>query len=128
MESKTQKANVKKSNSQKSIRIGAESERKLARLLSSANKKKFGRKIKSDQLLSLALDLVTEEHLRMLQDASLTNEDRKEQLRQSYIQEVGPISKDAFTGFMLTDEFQKFLTAQRTAQIVAPTFSNSRAS
>ena len=128
MESKTQKTSTKKANSQKSIRIGADTERKLARLLNGANKKKFGRKIKIDQLLCLALDLVTEEHLRTLQDTSLTNEDRKELLRQSYIQEVGPISKDAFTGFMLTEEFQKFLSAHRTAQIVAPTFSNSRAS
>lgn len=128
MEQKNQKAAAKKANPQKSIRIGAETERKLGRLLNSANKKKFGRKIKCDQLLNLALDLVTDDNLRTLQETSLTNEDRKEQLRQSYIQEVGPISKDAFTGFMLTEEFQKFMASHRTAQIVAPTISVDRAS
>lgn len=108
MEQKNQKTTVKKLNSQKSIRIGNETEKKLAKLLGMANKKKFGRKIKCDQILGLALGLVAEEHLQTLQDASLTNEDRKEQLRQFYISEIGPISKDAFTGFMLSEEFAEF--------------------
>jgi hypothetical protein len=48
----------------------------------------------------------------MMQDQSLSNEDRKEQLRQRYIEARGPISRDEFTGFMLTKEFFEFLAEQ----------------
>lgn len=44
-------------------------------------------------------------------DNSLSNEDRKEILRQKYIEHRGPISKDEFTGFMMKSEFQEFLNA-----------------
>ena len=128
MENKATKQNSKAQQSLKSIRISDGTEKKLAKRLLAANKKKFGRKVKSDQILSLALELLTDDHIRLLQDQSLTNEDRKEQLRQSYILEVGLISKDAFTGFMLTDEFQKFLSKQKAAQIAASPISIERAS
>jgi hypothetical protein len=128
MENKTAKQISKMQQSHKSIRIAQTTEKKLAKALLTANKKKFGRKIKADQVLNLALEILTDDHIRLLQEQSLTNEDRKEQLRQSYILEVGPISKDQFTGFMMTGEFQKFIATHRTAQIVAPTASEARAS
>lgn len=119
MENKAAKQILKMQQSNKSIRIAQATEKKLAKALCAANKKKFGRKIKADQVLSLALDLLNDEHIRLLQEQSLTNEDRKEQLRQSYISEIGPISRDAFTGFMLTDEFAEFKKRKTLALVGA---------
>lgn len=119
MENKTAKANTKISVKNKSIRINIENQKKAEKILATANKKKLGRKIKLDQVLAIVLDLVTEEHIRKLQDQSLSNEDRKEQLRQRYIEARGPISRDEFTGFMLTKEFFEFLAAEPTKTNVA---------
>ena len=80
-------------------------QKKAEKLLGLANKKKIGRKIKLDHVLAIALDLVTEDHVRRMQDQSLSNEDQKEQLRQRYIEIRGPISRDDFIGFMLTKDF-----------------------
>lgn len=112
MENKTLKANSKISTKNKSVRISSENQKKAERILALANKKKLGRKIKLDHMLTIALDLLTEDHIRKMQDQSLSNEDRKEQLRQRYIEIRGPISRDEFTGFMLTKEFSGFLTEQ----------------
>lgn len=112
MENKTGKANTKINAKNKSVRINPENQRKAEKILAIANKKKLGRKIKLDQVLAIAFDLVTDEHIRKMQDQSLSNEDRKEQLRQRYIIARGPISRDEFTGFMLTKEFFEFLTEQ----------------
>jgi len=84
--------------------------------LASANKKKIGRKIKFDKVLEIALGLLTEDHLALIQDQSLTSENKKELLRQRYIVEVGPITKDEFTGFMMTDEFVVFRKGQFQVQ------------
>lgn len=112
MENETAKANTKVSSKNKSVRISMENQRKAEKILILANKKKLGRKIKLDHVLVIALDLLTNEHIRKLQDQSLSNEDRKEQLRQRYIEARGPISRDEFTGFMLTKEFFEFLAVQ----------------
>jgi hypothetical protein len=122
MEIKKAKNNSATNLKLKSIRISLENQKKAEKILSSANKKKLGRKVKFDQLLSLVLDLVTEEHIKKLQDQSLTNEDRKEILRQKYSELHGPITKDAFVGVMLTKEFSEFLNAtlaEKTLQLSA---------
>ena len=117
MENKIGKPNTKVNAKNKSVRISLENQKKAEKILAFANKKKIGRKIKIDHVLAIALDLVTDEHIRKMQDQSLSNEDRKEQLRQKYIEAHGPISRDEFTGFMLTREFSEFLVQQ--AQIAS---------
>jgi hypothetical protein len=77
MENKSAKTNLKMAQKPKSIRITLENQKKVERILATANKKKLGRKIKFDQLLSLAVDLLTEEHIKKLQDQSLSNEARQ---------------------------------------------------
>lgn len=119
MESKTVKTNSKLSSKNKSVRIGLENQKKAEKILALANKKKLGRKVKLDHVLAIALDLVTEAHIKKMQDQSLSNEDRKEQLRQRYIIARGPISRDEFTGFMLTKDFSEFLVSQSAAVSVA---------
>jgi hypothetical protein len=109
MQSKVTKTTKKTALKRKSLCIHLETEKKLDRILELANKKQFGRKVKPDQLLSLALDLVQEQHIVMLQEQTLTNENRMERLRQKHIKLRGPISKDDFLGFTMTAEFQEFL-------------------
>jgi hypothetical protein len=116
MTTKTIKSEDKVSSKAKSIRISFENQKRAIKILASANKKKIGRKIKFDQVLEIALGLLTDDHIALIQDRSLTSENKKELLRQKYIVEVGPITKDEFTGFMMTDEFAAFRRGQFQAQ------------
>jgi len=113
MESKIAKNNLKINQKAKSVRINFEIQKKAERILLLANKKKVGRRVKIDHLLSLALDLVSEEDIKKLQNQSLTNEDRKEILRLKWVALNGPISKDEFTGFMMTEEYFNFVSAHK---------------
>ncbi len=119
METKVAKTNLKTTQKMKSIRISLENQKKAEKFLNLANKKKIGRTVKFDQALSIALDLLTEDHAKVLQDQSLSNEDRKEILRQKWAELYGPISKDAFTGAMLTKDFSEFLKITESAENVA---------
>ena len=113
MKEKVSKANGKKEKECCSVRVSARSKERADSLLAAINKKKYGRKVKFDDLFDLAIGLVADEHCKSLQEQSLTNEDRKEHLRQRYIETRGPISRDEFTGFMMTEEFQAFVAQQR---------------
>ena len=126
MENKTQikKAKSNKKNSKAatdvvSVRIRSESKQKASVILDEANKKGFGRTVKFDELFDLAIDLINREHIELLQSRSMTNEDRKEELRQKYVALNGPISKDDFTGFMMTPQFQDFLREQENLKSAA---------
>lgn len=103
------KARMKTSAKKISVRIRAESKGRANALLTAANKKDFGRTIKFDELVEFAIGLLTEEHLKMLQERSLTNEDRRERLRQKYIELSGPVTRDEFTGLMMKPEFFEFI-------------------
>lgn len=121
MENKNQTKITKNSNGKNSksamkmasVRIRSESKKRAFSLLEQANKKGFGRKVKLDDLIALAIGLVANEHIEMLQGQSMTNEDRKEELRRRYVALRGPISKDEFTGFMMTPEFSVFMQEQQ---------------
>jgi hypothetical protein len=108
-ESKTALLKEKNGSKQVHVRVSLASKKIAIGLLGKANSKKFGRKIKFDALFDLALTLVTSEHLKVLQEQSMTNEDRKEILRQKYVEKYGSISKDDFTGFMMKPEYIDFL-------------------
>ena len=101
------------------IRVKKETKQKLEKLLQNANKKQLGRKIKVDELIQLALELVDKPHIEKLQNQSLSNEDRKEKLRQIYVKKVGLISRDEFTGFMMSSDFSRFLEDHKMELAVA---------
>ncbi len=82
IQAKTTKSKDKNAAKHVSIRVRNSSKKLAAALLEKANDKKFGRKIKIDELFELAVTLVTSEHINLLQGNSMTNEDRKEVLRQ----------------------------------------------
>jgi len=109
MKEKVSKPKSKSVAKSASVRVHQEAKERAALLLLAANRKKQGRKIKFEDLFELALGLVTDEHLKQLQECSLYNEDRKEILRQKYISVRGQISKYEFTEFMMTAVFHEFL-------------------
>lgn len=108
METNTTKSKSKNGIKASSTRISAPSKQTAKSLLKEANNKNIGKRIKLKELIEFSLTLVTDEHIKMLREKSLTFEQRKEVLRQKYISIFGQISKDDFTGFMMTDEFSKF--------------------
>lgn len=112
MKDKMNKSKTKGDAKSASVRVRANAKERASLLLEAANKKKLGRKIKFEDLFDLALGLVADEHLKLLQERSLSNEDRKERLREKYIAIHGSISRDAFTGYMMTADFQNFLNEQ----------------
>jgi len=127
MKEKVSKVNGKKRTEFSSVRVSVTAKERADSLLLTINKKKFGRKVKFDDLFELAIGLVSEEHCKLLGERSLSNEDRKEQLRQRYIEQCGPISKDAWTGFTMTKEFHEFLKEQDSGKGAASRVSESAA-
>ena len=103
---KVAKPVVKKSNTT-ALRVSNETRRKVLSELSKANKKTFGRTIKPDQLIALALSKVTQSDIVELQEKSLSNQDRMEKAYREYIAKNGAISRDEFIGKMLTGEVAK---------------------
>lgn len=83
------------------IRVKRDTRRLIEKELAKANKKECGRKIKADDLLRLALSLLGQEHIKSLQEASLSNADRLDVEYREYIKKHGTVTKDAFLGILL---------------------------
>ncbi len=98
------------------VRVSIETRKLAEGIVKTANEKPTGKKIKLDEVLQMGLGLIQQGHIEKLQENSLTHEDRKEILRQKYIAVRGPISKDEFTGFMMTAEFHEFLKEQEAGK------------
>lgn len=87
-----------------SIRVAKETARSLQLQLAQVNKKDYGKRIKPDQLIALALGLIKPEHVTQLQETSLSNQDRFERDYSAYIAEHGKITKDEFLGKLMKGE------------------------
>ena len=111
---KTKVSKVRNQNEAKRTTIRVRETTKVCALakLKEINRKDFGRALKLDDLFDLAVCRLTEEDVKTLREKSLSNEDRREILRQNYIAKRGPISKDAFLGLILSPDFQSFLGEQ----------------
>lgn len=97
------------------LRVKRETKKKALSDLAKINKKDFGRNIRVDELIALALSLVEPKHVRELQERSLSNADRLERQFQDYIKVHGSISKDAFLGKLLAGEVPS-VSAPNTAK------------
>ena len=106
---KMEKKSAKSAAKHVTVRVKASARKLASSLAEEANKKKLGRKVKLDDIFELAISLVTPEHLKMLQERSLTNENRVALLRQKYIEVHGQVSHDEFLGLMMHPEFAIFL-------------------
>ncbi len=106
---------TKKSKSQsknKSVRLSMSTYESANRWVEFANEKKAGSKIKLDQVLNLAVSLLTPEHIKKLQSDSLKGSDLQEIMRQKYIKQFGHISKEDYIAFTTTSAYVEFLIAQ----------------
>lgn len=95
-----------------SVRINKKNGQIVNSILQSVNKKKFGRKIKMDDLLEIILGKITDDDIKSLQKKSIRPDERKEMMRQKYIQVHGAISKAKFTEFMMSIDYISFLKEQ----------------
>lgn len=83
------------------IRVTEATKSILDRIIKKANQKEMGVKIKPDDIISVALELVTDRHIENIQEKSYSNEDRLEIRYRSYQMDHGPVSKDQFIGALL---------------------------
>ena len=101
--------NEKKSKSAKTskmttLRLQKETKKKIVSELAKMNKKDFGKKVRVDEFLNVALSLIGPEHLKKLQEGSLSNADRLERDYKDYISKFEHISKDEYLGKRLNGE------------------------
>lgn len=104
------------------IRVRKETRKRVLSELARINKKDFGKKVRVDEYLSLAVSLVTSEHIQKLQEGSLSNADRLERDYKTYFAEHGFISKDVYLGKRLSGEIpipNDFSSFEKTPQKTA---------
>lgn len=118
-EVKSRKKNSKNAAKKSSVRITADQKQWADDFLEKANSKKFGRSIKFEDAFQLFLEEMNERHMEILRERSLTGDDRKEILRQKYIEQNGQISKADFTEFMMKPEYLEFMRSQGLWEKVA---------
>jgi hypothetical protein len=106
MDSSTQKSDKAKPLKQKTAmkKLDPAAAKLLAQLKEKANKKEFGRKVLEKEILSLAVRLVTDEHLKELQTQTYTERDRLSMAHDEYQRSNGKITLDQFIGKLLKGE------------------------
>ena len=100
---KVQKQAAKKSDVA-SIRVGKATSKQVQQTLEQINKKDFGKRVKLDALVALAMTRITQSDIATLQENSLSNQDRFERDYATYCTEYGKISKDEYLGKRLSGE------------------------
>ncbi|MBM4253422.1 MAG: hypothetical protein FJ146_15745 [Deltaproteobacteria bacterium] len=101
-DSNKQNESVKtKKRSHWAVSCDADVHKKIKRLVQKANKKETGQRITASSIISLALSLVTEDHILTLQEQSLTTDEKLEQLRLKYAKSNGPITREGFLSILL---------------------------
>jgi len=85
-----------------SLRVKRETKKRIQAELAKVNKKDFGKKVRCDELIGTALSLLTDQHLKVLQDGSMTNADRLEIHYRDYVKKHGATTKDEFLGKVLS--------------------------
>jgi hypothetical protein len=83
------------------LEVSKETKKKITSAILMLNRKELGQPITPEQYLSLAISLLTPQHLEQLKTESLTNKDRLEIKYREHCKEQGRISMDEFLGFLL---------------------------
>jgi len=112
------KSGNKKSGKSSSVRLATEYAKKLKALHAEFNARSDIRHIKADEIIGLALSLITSTQIKEAQERAVTAKSRKERLRQKFIAIRGPISTKEFDEFMTTAEYAEFLLQQANLPIV----------
>lgn len=95
---------AKATNSYATLRVKKDTRKRVVTDLRKVNDKEFGRKLRVDEYISFALNLVTDAHRRELQNSSLSHQDRLLQEHKAYVAKNGMISKDEYLGKRLSGE------------------------
>lgn len=107
IEVSVQKSKVEKPVKEK-IKFLKKLDPETAKLLSSlkekANRKSYGRKVTDSELLAVGLSLVKPEHLKLLQDKTLSEQDRLKIAHEEFQKKNGKLSLDQFIGKLLRGE------------------------
>lgn len=85
------------------IRIRKETKKRILSDLTNINRKDIGKPVTPDQYISLAISLLTPEHLETLKTQSLSNKDRLQKRYQKHCAAHGKISMDDFLGVLLSE-------------------------
>ena len=101
-EDKVNKAKKKTTYNTTPIRVRKATSRNIRTLLNKLNRKSLGRKVAADDLISKALDLLTEGHLEAIQKATYSSKDHLELQYQEYCKVNGYITKDKFLEKLLS--------------------------
>lgn len=106
MDKSNQKSEKTKSAKIKSAmkKIDFAAAKHLSQLKERANKKEYGRKVLEKEILSLAVRLVTDEHLKELQALTYSEQDRLQIAHEEYQKSNGKITLDQFIGKLLKGE------------------------
>ena len=86
------------------LRLRRETKKRIQMELAKINKKDFGKKVRFDELIGTVLSLLTERHIKDLQDGSMTNADRLELKYREHVRKHGPMTKDAFLGTLFVSD------------------------
>ena len=95
---------TKKTSNFTAVRISKATQKKLSSVIGKVNKKDFGKRIKADDVIKAALDLLTESHIKSMQERSLSNADLLEMKFKEMQRKNSRLTKDEFLGLLLEKE------------------------
>lgn len=102
-----------KSSSYGTLRVKRATRKRIADDLAKANRKDFGRRVKADEYILLAISRITSEDILNLQNESMSHADRLERDYRDYVAKNGPVSKDEYLGKRLSGEISTMRHAQK---------------
>ncbi len=82
-------------------KVDLDTSKLIAQIKEKVNKKNFGRKVRDAEIISLAVRQLTPDHIKELQDATLSENDRLRMLHEDYQREHGKITLDKFIGLLI---------------------------
>jgi predicted DNA-binding protein with PD1-like motif len=88
-------------------KIDAETAKQLKQIKDKANKKQFGRNVRDSEVLSMAVGMITDAEIKLLQEATYSEKDRLLIAHSEYISQNGKITLDDFIGKLLRGEISQ---------------------
>ena len=102
VERKTKSNN--KSASYATLRVKKTTRKRVMDEVSKANRKDWGKRVKADELVLLAISRITDSDIAAIQEASMSHADRLERDYREHVAKHGPLSKDDYLGKRLSRE------------------------
>lgn len=94
------------------VRVKIDTKRRILTEIAKINRKPHGKRVHPDDLIRRALDLIRPEHIRELEEASLSHKDRFALAFQAYVKANGPIPEDEYFGKVMNGEIRTFQTTE----------------